>query len=163
MSSWSKQFIGVEDSSIPLLSQTLKGTIDLSKSLENHLKIDINQVFEFNRSYTKASQWGENHFFRWQLSFNLFWQTKQWMISFRLDQNHYIVNDDNKVSLSSTSLKVRRNFLLNGKKHSAIVLDVYNLQNTRQFRTAYKSDYFLYNAIVEAIPAYAVLKFDLSL
>lgn len=163
MSSWSKQFIGVDDSSIPLLSQTLKGTIDLSKSLENNLKIDINQVFEFNRSYAKASKWGENHFFRWQVSFNPFWQTKQWMIAFRFDRSHYIINDDNKINLNSTSLKIRRNFVLNGKKRSALALDIYNLQNIRQFKTAYKSDYFLYSTIVEAIPAFAVLKFDLTL
>ena len=53
--------------------------------------------------------------------------------------------------------------MLNGKKRSALALDIYNLQNIRQFKTAYKSDYFLYGTIVEAIPAFAVLKFDLTL
>ena len=159
----SKQIIGVANNNTPLFGQGIKAIADFTKSLGDHFKINFDQEFELNENYSNIPQWGRNQLFKWRLNLGPYWQNKQWLVALRFNRNFFVVNHQQKIDLISTSLKIRKNLMIRKNNNYHLTLDIYNLQNTKQFKSTFKSDYFLYQSVVEAIPAFAVLKIDIPL
>jgi hypothetical protein len=158
-----KSFYGINNENTPILLKTVNFNIDLVHSFWRQFKLDFSNRFVLSQNTIATPGSLKNNLFSWKTDVSLLWRSKSWFAALVLNRTYFTNKGQNPVNLLTTTCRLRKQINFKNSKQANLMLNIYNLQNTRNFSSLQRSDYFLYLSTVEAIPAFFVLSLDIPL